>query len=291
MITIKSDRLSVEIASPGEAPNTTKRFDRAGFVTQVTLDNEHIFCSREPDNLPHPSSGGYGLCNEYQLRQPSVDAQMGEYFPKPGVGLLKKDLEGGYVLHHQYETDPYEIEAEAKENSVVFHTLPKECMGYAFEQTKTYTVSGNELTMKVELTNKGEKKAVMNEYCHNFVTIDKRPIGPEYFIHMPISSQEGKAPKSGKALVGREGGIGYTGYYNEPSMFDISADEVTCEAPFTWTITHSETPVTISETLSEKPSKIVIWTIDHIISPEVMCHIELEPGETKVWTRKWTFTD
>ena len=40
-ILLRSDRLKVEIAEPGLFPNVTTRFDRAGFVTQVTLDGRH----------------------------------------------------------------------------------------------------------------------------------------------------------------------------------------------------------------------------------------------------------
>ena len=34
MITLKSNRLRVRIAEPGEAPNQTHRFDRAGFISE-----------------------------------------------------------------------------------------------------------------------------------------------------------------------------------------------------------------------------------------------------------------
>ena len=58
MLTLQNDRLRVEIAEPGEAPNTGFRFDRAGFIADVVLDGAHSFCTSEPLNLIHPSSGG-----------------------------------------------------------------------------------------------------------------------------------------------------------------------------------------------------------------------------------------
>lgn len=79
-ISLSSDRLKVEIALPGQEPNTTNRFDRAGFITQVTLDGRYKFCTREPDNLAHPCSGGIGLCSEYQ-----TDAPPGKLKLVPGL--------------------------------------------------------------------------------------------------------------------------------------------------------------------------------------------------------------
>ena len=89
MFYLKSYRLCVEITYPGQAPNTTYRFDRAGFITEVVLDGTHRFCATEPNNLSHPSSGGRGICNEY-IFDVSGKASVGEHFPKLGVGLLKK---------------------------------------------------------------------------------------------------------------------------------------------------------------------------------------------------------
>ena len=62
MITLKSNRLRVRIAEPGEAPNQTHRFDRAGFISEIRLDDRISFCASEPENLSHPCTGGRGLC-------------------------------------------------------------------------------------------------------------------------------------------------------------------------------------------------------------------------------------
>ncbi len=112
-IILESDRLKVEITEPGVYPNTMTRFDRAGFVTQVTLDGRHQFCTREPTNVPHPPTGGVGLCSEFQSGEPALEAPMGAQFPKLGVGLLTKDLEGRYVFHHRYPCDPFPISFDA----------------------------------------------------------------------------------------------------------------------------------------------------------------------------------
>jgi len=290
-IVIQSDRLRVEIAEPGIPPNTTTRFDRAGFVTQVTLDQTHRFCSREPDNLSHPSSGGYGLCSEFRSLEPALEAPMGAQFPKFGIGLLTKTLEGRYVFHHKYPCEPFAVSVEATASTVTFDTAPKECLGYAAHLTKVLSVAGNELTMTMTFENVGTRPIAFDEYCHNFITLDYLPIGPEYFLHMPVVNQDGKLAKTGVALCGKGHGVGFRCYSNEPSLLDIDRSEILGEAPFTWRLTHEKTPASISETVSVLPTRVIVWAIDHIISPEVVCHFEVAPGERVTWARRWTFED
>jgi len=89
-LTLKNDRLTVEIARPGSIYTGT-RFDWTAFITQVTLDQTHTFCVPESDQ-PGQGTGGVGLCNEFGIEQAiGYDAaHPGECFPKFGIGLLVK---------------------------------------------------------------------------------------------------------------------------------------------------------------------------------------------------------
>ena len=84
MITIESNRLSVTIAEPNQECNTC-RFDRAGFITQVTLDGEYEFCTKE-----YGGTNGMGLCSEIKFDPLSVSAPVGGKFLKPGVGITRR---------------------------------------------------------------------------------------------------------------------------------------------------------------------------------------------------------
>ena len=58
-IRLHSDRLTVEIASPGTLYQGT-RFDWTAFITQVTLDNQHTLCvpeSYEPGSWGPQAAG------------------------------------------------------------------------------------------------------------------------------------------------------------------------------------------------------------------------------------------
>ena len=61
--TIQSELLTVELTSPGSAPNDNFRFDRTGYITEVVLKDGTRFAASEPRNLSHPSSNGRGFCS------------------------------------------------------------------------------------------------------------------------------------------------------------------------------------------------------------------------------------
>lgn len=289
-IELKSDRLRVIIAEPGVAPNTTTRFDRAGFITQVTLDDKYDFCTAEPDNLSHPCTGGIGLCNEIRCIEGYEEARPGEMFPKFGVGLMVKLDDSRYMYFRKYECRPFKVEYETGDNYATFYTYPEECNGYALFHEKKISVERNKLIMSLRIENRGQKPVVLNEYCHNFVTIEKLPLSSGYRIDMPtISSQNGKQPKLAGTIYGEGTGFTFSGYCDTAALIEVMSDEIDKVKAFHWEISNKFSDVSLSETTSFIPSKVVVWCIDHIISPEVINSVLIEPGKYAEWTREWTF--
>lgn len=292
MIVLKSDRLLVEIDEPDEGRNNTVRFDRAGYITRVQLDGQHEFCTVEPDNLSHPCSGGAGLCSEIKDTL-WAEAPVGGKAPKFGVGLLTKPDEGRYQFFAKYETEHFPMDIESDGKTAVFTTNALPCMGYALKQKKTVAVEGNTITVTYLYENVGEKPLALGEYVHNFVTIDKLPIGPDYFLSMPtIAPQDEKKPKQEDATIyGKGSGFTYTAYNPAAAMIDVEGSEIAQDKPYSWKLTNKNTTASISEEDSFIPTKIPVWTIDHIISSEAYTNFEIAPGETHTYTRKWIFED
>jgi hypothetical protein len=287
-IILKTERLKVEIAEPGICPNTTTRFDRAGFVARIILDDQFAFCSKEPDNLKHPCTGGVGLCSEFSLPLPADETVRGEQFPKMGVGLLTKEEEGSYVFHYPYPCESYDINYTKADTWVRFETLPNSCQGYAVYHIKTVEVIGNELLMTMTVNNVGTKRLVFDEYCHNFLTLEHLPIDDQFYISMTVIPQDGKASRDHR-LIGLGKGFTFTEYSNSATKIGVEQEEIIDELPFLWKLTNQKTAAWVSESVSVKPDKVTLWSIDHIISPEVICRFDLAPGECASWTRKWTF--
>ncbi|MCE5260251.1 MAG: hypothetical protein LLG44_14510 [Chloroflexi bacterium] len=290
--TLATERLAIEIALPGEAPNTTFRFDRAGFITRVTLDGVHNFCTREPANLAHPCSGGVGLCSEYQANALAQEAQIGEQFLKPGIGLLTKTEAVDYIFYKQYQAELSRISIERHPDAVTFVAEPLPCRGYALRLTKQVKVEGTALTMTMQADNVGEWDIELNEYCHNFITIDGLPIGPGYCLEFNhIAPQDGKlTPEENGTFTTCGRVFSFSAYNPKAAMAYLAPEDILTDTPFYWELSHTASPARVRESDSFHPSAAAIWAIDHIISPEVFYRVALRPRENSTWARTWVFS-
>jgi hypothetical protein len=317
-IQLDSDRLAVEIAQPGSAYAGT-RFDWTAFITQVTLDGTHTFCV--PESLePGQGTGGIGLCNEFGIRVPIGydDARPGDRFPKLGIGLLVRPDEAPYRFARPYEiAERFPVHIEATAGEVRFVVDPLECRGYAARLEKTVTVRGSQLEIAYRLENVGQQPLRTTEYCHNFCGIDGHSMGPDYTLRMPYPIQFESPPPAmlRQALPGvlrkvtpdwllvqlvkgmlRRGGNVLVVEGNDLSL------NVVPERPFfrlllghsqtkqaQWELVHTPSGVRMREFDDFSPLRVVLWGTTHVISTEVTIEIDLQPGETQTWSRRYEF--
>jgi hypothetical protein len=316
-IILKSDRLTVEIAKPGTHYNGT-RFDWSGFITQVTLDEKHTFCMSE-SLRPGKGTGGSGLCNEFGIEKPIGydDAQVGEAFPKLGVGLLKRPDGDPYRFARPYEiVNEFPILYDARTEQADFYVEPIACRGYAARLKKTISVAGVELTIAYQLENVGERDIVTHEYCHNFLRIDDHLIGPEYVLRLPYPIKlerlgrqfGGMLPRwlrmiMPKAWLAKIGGMAYQRML---SILSIIKNEIhwtgTPERAFycrlqdfhqtdqaQWTLVHIPSGLQVQEYDDFEPGRVAVWGEAHVVSAEVFIDIDLKPGQTLNWRRRYQF--
>ncbi len=293
MITLCSDRLRVEISQPMENPNRTFRFDRAGFISEVVLDGAVHFCANEPQNLSHPSSGGRGMCNEF-TGDFSIDVPCGEYYPKLGVGLIRADGEPYSFCKAYPDVKDYPVEFEAGKDWVRFATKAVECRGVAVSFVKTIRVEGACIVMEITAKNEGVESVQSLEYCHNFFSIDGMAISPDYRVELPDLpdlGQEQKISVHGLPCNWRGDGKGLTFLQNttESAHVRVPLKGVNEGDEFHWTLRHKGAKAWVSVTEGFRPEKMEIWSVDHMVCPEVFYSLDLTPGESKSWKRRWEF--
>ena len=289
MYTLKTNRLRVDVSTPGVPPNTTTRFDRSGFIEEVVLDGVHRFCASEPRNLSHKSSGGRGICNEYKASVDS-EAPVGGYFMKPGVGLLLKETDEPYKFMNDYKSKPFKIDVAQDGNALLFVTQPSECGGYALRQEKRVAADGNRLDVTVTLENAGERFFSGEEYCHNFITVNCMSLGPDYTLTFPSGRDRGITKIEGE-LYAAGNGFTFTGPLKAPRFFEMGAAEFALEpgAAFEWIFGNSAEGAQVRVCERINLSRVAIWAADHMFSTESFHAIELAPGESDTWTRSWVF--
>lgn len=294
MFMLNSDRLRVEIAEPGEAPNDKTRFDRAAYISDVVLDGGMHFGASEPRNLIHPTSGGRGFCSELRY-DVSRNAGIGEFFPKFGVGLIRKEADEKYIFHKTYqEICPFAVDYRHTDREALFVMDPAPCMGYAMKTVRRVSVEGNKMTLETETENTGEKDLFMEDFCHNFISIDGMAVGSDYELDMPCIPDLGHerlVNRRGFSGVMRGNGRGLTFCEFTAIDTDIAIDcgKIEKIIPFIWKMRHKGAKAFVECKEYFVPAKIAIWGVDHMLCPEITHRFSLKPGERCRWKRVWRF--
>ena len=295
---LENSRLAVTFAAPGEVD--TQRFDNTAIVTQVILDGKYTFC--EPEQLldHRKTTNGVGLCGEFVLDGPAEEAKAGEWFVKPGVGLLCQ-LEDNlpYSMWKRYDVRPFPVTAEISGNTALFSQRCIAANGWALDVEKRFTLEDNRLILDYAVTNAGEKSCFLKEYQHNFVSLNGERAKPGYALEMPANGrlseyEEGRVrcQSTGEAVCGvlraEADRIVWQKDLEDRVLYHRS-DEILADAPRYWKLSLEGSPVSMTEETGFIPSRIDVWAPEHCISAEFYFSGTAAPGETLRWRRTWRF--
>jgi hypothetical protein len=273
--------LSVDVAAPGTVYRGT-RFDWTGFVTQVTLDGRTTFCV--PEAVDGTGTGGIGLSNEFGLAEPVGfdDAQPGEWFPKLGVGLLRRPDGQPYFFARPYDLRPFPMRWEASETEAAFVVDSLPARGYAARLEKRMRVEGPRLTVSYVLQNLGERPLRTREYAHNFLMVNAgRARG--YTLRLPVPLPE-RPWAAGLRAEGAE-----VRWLRPLRGAHHAAVEPWPPGARWFELRHAPTGACVREETDHDWVRLAVWGTDRVISPEVFVAIDVAPGATYRWQRTWTF--
>lgn len=286
MIQLCNERLKIEIAEPGTLYHGP-RFDWSAFITQVTLDGRDTFCT--PESLQAgEGSGGQGLCNEFGIFRPiDYDSTApGEYFPKPGVGLLRRLDDEPYSFAGHYPIEPFPLHVEQAADAVTFQFEPLPCRGYEVRLKKTMRLAANELGIEYQLENVGTEVICTHEYNHNFLAINGAVPGPDYELKL----DDGLELRHQPVFLRQEGNlVRWTETVQQPSICRTANHLGHRSENAAWQLRHLPSGASVSETLSAPLKRLSLWCAPHVVCPEVFLDIALPAGETMGWTRKYRF--
>jgi len=284
---LKNNRLTVEIQKSGSG-YTGSRFDWTGFITQITLDDAYTFCVPEQYDVTK-GTGGIGFCNEFGIDQPIGfdDITNGEQFPKIGVGLLTKDTEQ-YDFFKAYSLEPMDyIETVNDQQLKVVSKI--ETQNYRMTLTKIVKIIENRLSIYYTLENTGQKPIITNEYCHNFIGINKHNIGPNYTLTIPnMNATEliaGEMTISDQHITWpgapQEDFYGIIDAKTNGNNFDDNS--------FRWQLCYEPLKVGVRDCSKFTVSKFALWGFTHVASPECFIQIDIAPNNSQSWERIYEF--
>jgi len=229
-------------------------------------------------------SDGEGLCNEFGLEFAIGwdDAPVGGVFPKIGVGSLTRTDDGDYSFGADYPNSPASFTSRVVPNGVSFAVTGQNANGYGYVLNKDITLDGNALLVDYTLENTGAKRIYTQEYVHNFVAIDHKPVGKHLVLSLavepPLEAVPSVMERDGKALHYR-----YTpeGLYMKLMEYPNTLVR--------WELIDTELGVGIREMGSFPVDYFALYGTGHLISPEVFIGIQLEPGDTTKYQRRYEF--
>ena len=284
---LKNKDLIVRLDLPEEGYSFS-RFDWTGKISEVTYKNVAISGREKPDGRDQDLFGR-GFYNEFGIDKALgfEEAETGDWFHKIGVGLLKKDG-SEYLFHKKYPIRPARFQSKGDAGKILLKCTSEEVNGYSYVLEKEIRLEESGFRIKYKLRNTGVKKISTQEYAHNFMAIDKNLMGPGYFLHFPF---EIKAQKFGET-VNPEGHVDFgsrsaefRGSPNEQFFFsNLSGDE---KVKASWELIHLKSKLGIRETGSFDTRKINLWGWRHVISPELFVNININPGQSTVWSRNY----
>lgn len=285
--TLSSDRLSVVLSAPG-ALYTGPRFDWTTQVRQVTLDG-HTFLTREKEGLLDPSAQGWGLAGEFGIETAVGfdDCPEGGLFPKIGVGRLRKPDGGVYRFNRVYEVIPARFAVRPEGPGALQVTADQAAdRGYGWFLKRHWSVRGTTLALTTTLANTGMHPLITEEYIHNFFGFDDLPVDGQWRLTLPRTLM----PNNLKALVDPESLLAFGDSaltWSKTPTEDFFLSDAGSPVPETWKL---EGPgLSVTETTDFPPLRFNLWGRGHVVSPELYRRVEVAPGTTQAWTRRWSF--
>ena len=284
---LKNEQLEVHIDLPGENYNFS-RFDWTGKIIKVTYKNID-FAGIERTDCDNEHHFGKGLYNEFGIDTALGfnEAEIGGWFHKIGVGLLKKE-DDDYLFNKNYEIKPAEFKITTQSNKIVITCTSATMNGYSYILKKEIALHATHFTITYYLQNTGEKDISTDEYVHNFMAINNDLIGENYILKFPFQLKpqlfgDTVNPEQ-KVAIGKSA-IKFNSTPNEQFFFSNLSG--TKKVAATWKLIHLKSTIGISETGSFQTNKVNLWGWKHVISPELFYTIHITPGQSTSWTRTY----
>ena len=215
------------------------------------------------------------------------DGKAGTPFLKIGVGILERTDDKPYHWSTHYKViEPGKWTVQAEADRITFSQSISTGFGYAYEYEKIIHLSADspELTIVHKLKNTGKRSIQGNPYCHNFFTLDRQTIGPDYLLKFPnpVSPIDdfGKAVNWGKKQLSptRELTDGeWIGGHLDPS------------ASRSYTLSNKKSKTSVEVISDVDPGPFYIILFRHSFSVEPMVLFEIKPGESFIWNRIYRF--
>lgn len=218
------------------------------------------------------------------------DAKVGGTFIKIGIGALRKPDDQPYNNYRLYDIANGGKWTVHKTASSIEFTQelsdPASGYGYIYRKMVSLTPGKAQMVLQHSLRNTGKRTITTSVYDHNFTSIDKLAPGPGLRIQFGFPAEMVATPQpellnllkfSGhqvtlaKTLSGQDKVAAmFTGFGHDAKDYDIRIEDNRAGAGLRAT--------------GDRPlSKVALWGIRTVISPEPFIDMTIQPGSAFTW--------
>ena len=259
------------------------RFDHSGIFRRI-IQNGFVIADEWFDGAdPYRHDTVCGASEEFD-QSGYQDAEAGEVFLKPGVGLLLKDdsTYDHFKLYDVADPGKWTIVNDESEASFI-HVIDSDDWGYVYEKV-IRVIGGSEFEITHRLCNTGASKIEGQTYNHNFYTFGSARPGPQIEIDFPFTPcGHWRAEYDSVALS--EKGIRYSRPLQQGEsvfMGDLNPVERKPKDGEVFSISADGHKVTFG---SDQPfDHIVFWSNHRVGCIEPFIPYSLNPGDEFEWT-------
>jgi hypothetical protein len=303
-------RANVYLPDPEKGYYRGTRFDWSGVINALEHERHQYygpwFTKTDPnvidfifdgaDIVAGPCSAIMGPVEEFSSDEKALgydEAKPGGTFIKIGVGVLRKPDNSDYNPYRLYEiVDPGKWTVRPEKDSIEFiHELkdPDSGYGYVYAKAIRLTKGKPEMVLRHNLRNTGRRPIDTSVYDHNFLVLDKQPIGPDFTITVPfeikterplekeLAEVRGNRLVYLKPLEGKDTvAASFSGFGNTPADYSITIENRKVGAGM---------KVTADRPLSQEN----LWSIRSVLAMEPFIHMVVEPGKQFKWSYTYSY--
>jgi len=284
---LSNKNLEIKIDLPHENYESS-RFDWTGKIVDIKFQNIQL-AGIEDSNHQNENLIGKGLYNEFGIDNALgfEEAEIGEWFHKIGVGLLKKS-HVDYAFNNTYDIEPAKFQISTTENSILINCISPTVNSYSYELQKKILLEDSNFSISYHLKNTGIKEIRTDEYVHNFLAINNDLIGKNYCLHFPFELKPKlftETVNTDLAVSIKKNQVAFNLTPNNPFFFSNLSGGESVEAM--WELRNLNVKIGIREKSSFQTKKVNLWGWKHVISPELFFDIKVQPGQSLAWTRNY----
>jgi len=272
------------------------RFDWSGLVSRVESAGHSFFCEfREQQHDPLNHDDICGTAEEFSMTTlpPGLaGAAAGHPFLKIGIGVLERANDPDYAFWKKYTIlQPGGWNIAMKSDRIEFAQKLSAPNGWAYDYSKTIRLDDktHAMTITRRLKNTGAKKIETDHYGHNFLKIDGAPAGPDYVIEFPFQPRFGEGSKpEGCVEIGNKSLVFLKEVPQDKSVW-VRLEGCTKLEDSQMRIVNRRTAAEMTIVTDQPLIRLVFYSSGGVLAPEPFVKLDLEPGQSKVWTTTYRF--